>query len=124
MTIRQLRDYRRVCYTVRGLSAKLDELILASKPYDEAGGNPYAVSDTVAEIVLKREKMRRDIESLLNQKNAVDAYLRRSEPYFAMLLRMHYVEGRTWLSIALFMGGGNTEDGIKKACYRYVNKNP
>ena len=36
------------------------------------------------------------------------------------LYRFEY--GLTWVQIALKVGGGNTDDSVKKTCYRYLRK--
>ncbi len=123
ITINQLRRYRRVKANILLLKAEMDELILRSKATDGTGRSG-GISDTVPQIVLEREKVQRRIESLTEQKNAVDGYLTRCDDYYGLLLRWHYVEGKTWASISLTIGGGNTEDGVKKACHRYVRKKP
>ena len=123
INIKQLREYRHVKANILLLKTELDELILQSSAH-EGGGNRNAVSDTVAQIVLQREKKRRNIESLTERKNAVEGYVAACDDYIGLLLRWHYMEGRTWTAIAMAIGGGNTEDSIKKSCYRYVNKNP
>lgn len=123
ITINQLRQYRHTKANILLLEQELDELILKSKACDGTGRGG-GVSDTVAQIVLERERVRRRIESLTERKTAVEAYLSRCEDYYGLLLRWHYADGKTWASIALTLGGGNTEDGVKKACHRYVRKNP
>lgn len=122
ITIKQLREYRHTKANILLLNAELDELILQSSAHE--GGRSSAVSDTVARIVLQREKTRRRIESLTERKNAVEDYIAQCSDYYGLLLRWHYIEGRTWTSIALTVGGGNTEDSVRKACHRYVMKNP
>ena len=122
ITIKQLREYRHTKANILLLKTELDELILQSSAHE--GGRSSAVSDTVARIVLQREKMRRRIEALTERKNAVEDYIAQCSDYYGLLLRWHYIEGRTWTSIALTIGGGNTEDSIRKACHRYVIKNP
>ena len=122
ITIKQLREYRHTKANILLLKTELDELILQSSAHE--GGRSSAVSDTVARIVLQREKTRRRIEALTERKNAVEDYIAQCSDYYGLLLRWHYIEGRTWTSIALTIGGGNTEDSVKKSCYRYINKNP
>lgn len=122
ITIKQLREYRHTKANILLLKTELDELILQSSAHE--GGRSSAVSDTVARIVLQREKTRRRIESLTERKNAVEDYVACCSDYYGLLLRWHYIEGRTWTSIALTVGGGNTEDSVRKACHRYVIKNP
>lgn len=123
ITINQLRQYRHTKANILLLEQELDELILRSSAHDGAGRS-NAVSDIVPQIVLQREKTQKKIDCLTERKNAVDAYLGQCDDYFGLLLRWHYVDGRTWAAIALSIGGGNTEEGVKKACHRYVIKNP
>ena len=123
ITINQLRQYRHVKANILLLERELDELILQSKACDGTGRGS-GVSDTVAQIVLQREKKRERINALTVRKNAVEAYLNECDDYYGLLLRWHYADGRTWTYIAQTLGGGNTEDGVKKACHRYVRKNP
>lgn len=122
ITIKQLREYRHTKANILLLKTELDELILQSSAHE--GGRSSSVSDTVARIVLQREKTRRRIEVLTERKNAVEDYIAQCSDYYGLLLRWHYIEGRTWTSIALTIGGGNTEDSVRKACHRYVIKNP
>ena len=122
ITIKQLREYRHTKANILLLKTELDELILQSSAHE--GGRSSSVSDTVAQIVLQREKTRRRIEALSERQAAVEDYIAQCSDYYGLLLRWHYIEGRTWTSIALTIGGGNTEDSVRKACHRYVMKNP
>ena len=123
ITIKQLRQYRHTKANILLLEQELDELILRSSAH-EGTGRSNAVSDSVAQIVLQREKMREKIRNLTARKTAVEVYLTECSDYYGLLLRWHYVEGKTWAAIAMTVGGGNTEDGIRKACHRYIAKNP
>ena len=123
MTINQLRQYRHTKANILLLEQELDELILKSRAYDGAGRGA-AVSDTVAQIVLQREKTRGLIKSLTERKNAVEAYIAACDDYYGLLLRWHYVDGRTWTAIAMTIGGGTTEDGVRMACHRYIKQHP
>lgn len=123
ITINQLREYRHIKANILFLEQELDELILKSRSLD-GSGRSTAVSDTVAQIVLEREKKRGHIESLRKRQIAVEAYLSECDDYYGLLLRKHYAEGKSWAAIAHTLGGGNTEDGVRMACHRYVKTNP
>ena len=123
ITIKQLREYRHTKANILLLNAELDELILRSKAFDGVGKS-NKTSDAVVQIVLEREKARRQIETLEARKKAVEEYVSNCNDYYSVLLRWHYIEGKTWAAIALRIGGNNTEDGIKKSCHRYVFRNP
>lgn len=34
-----------------------------------------------------------------------------------------FINGRSWVRVAYNVGGYNSEDGVKKICYRYIKKN-
>lgn len=40
-----------------------------------------------------------------------------------IILSLRYIKGLTWRQVALNIGGGNTEDGVKKIAYRYIMRN-
>ncbi|MDP4152614.1 MAG: hypothetical protein Q8865_04110 [Bacillota bacterium] len=37
-----------------------------------------------------------------------------------LIMRLRYINGMKWYQIAMEIGGGNTEDSIKKAVYRFT----
>lgn len=44
-----------------------------------------------------------------------DAELRR-------IMHLRFIKQRTWQDVAMEVGGGNTEDGVRKRCNRFVKK--
>lgn len=123
MNIQQLRQYRHIKANILLLEQELDELILKSSPHDGTGGGK-GKSDTVAQIVLQREKKRERIKLLTERKKAIEDYLTACDDYFGVLLRWHYAEGKTWTNIAMTIGGGNTESSVRMGCHRYVRNHP
>lgn len=124
ITINELRRYRRLIAERKAIMSELDGLIIKSKAFDGIGGNSNAIADTVSEIVLQRDKKRKNIEALTKRINAVEAYIQHCDGYYSVLLQWHYINGKSWRYISAKIGGGNTEDSIKKACHRYILKNP
>ena len=39
-----------------------------------------------------------------------------------MVFRLRFCRGYTWKEVAKVLGGGNTEDSVKKVCYRYLGE--
>ena len=80
-----------------------------------------ALAYSVAEIV--------DLESLIVAKQIQCIRERtRLERYIAgipdsltrQIFTMRFVDGKTWRQVAFGVGGGNTEDSVKKLTYRYL----
>ncbi|MDE7389517.1 MAG: hypothetical protein K2M82_01035 [Lachnospiraceae bacterium] len=124
MTIKQLGQYRKMQGEVSLLKTKFDELILKSKVTDGTGCKSSKISDTVADTVQERDKILNNIDRLEKRILAIERYIERCDDYFGTMLKMHYIEGKTWTAIAMKKGGDNTENGVKMACHRYVRKNP
>ena len=39
-----------------------------------------------------------------------------------MILSLRFVNGLTWRQVAHSIGGGNTEDSVRKACQRFLQE--
>lgn len=38
------------------------------------------------------------------------------------IISLRYLDGCNWTQVAMKIGGGNTAESVKKACYRYIKK--
>ena len=45
------------------------------------------------------------------------------DSYIRQILTFRYVNGFSWVQVAMHIGGGNTEDSIRKAHKRFLDKN-
>lgn len=124
MTIKQLRQYRHIKGEMLLLEAEKDELILRSKAVDGTGAKSSKISDVVGDTVQDREKIEHDIKSLKGQLAVVEEYIKGCDEHIGKMLRLHYIDGKTWTSIAFIQGGGNTDSTVKMQCHRYIRKNP
>lgn len=107
MTINQFRQYRKNKGRKLLLQSEIDKLILSGNEIDDPD--------------IKWRK--REVVRLDKEMKSVRDYLDSIEPYISTMLRMHYIEGRRWKDIAQRVGGGNTQESIRKMCHRYIQKN-
>lgn len=42
------------------------------------------------------------------------------DPLVREILRRRFVDGQTWRDVAQSLGGGNSEEGVRKLCYRFL----
>lgn len=61
----------------------------------------------------KYKKEKAEVESFIE---SVDNYQIR------LILILRFVDAMEWKNVARAVGGNNTEDSVKKMCYRYLNK--
>lgn len=124
MTINQLRQYHKIKGRMLLLITERDELLLKSNVTDGTGCRSNTTSDTVAQTVVEREKIQGDIDYLEQRLKAIEDYIANCDEYFGTMLRVHYIEGKTWTAIAMKKGGNNKGNSIRMACHRYVDNNP
>lgn len=70
--------------------------------------------DTLYALEIKLEATINSIESYIS--NIEDSHIRR-------IVSLRFVENLSWGDVARRIGGGNTEDSVKKMFYRYMEKN-
>ena len=72
-----------------------------------------------------------DLEGLIRAKMMQCIYERnRLERYIAdipdsltrQIFALRFINGMSWVQVAMHVGGSNTEDSVKKTCYRYLEK--
>ncbi len=72
-----------------------------------------------------------DLEGLIRAKMTQCIYERnRLERYIAdipdsltrQIFALRFINGMSWVQVAMHVGGSNTEDSVKKTCYRYLEK--
>ena len=124
MTINDLKNYKYLKKQKALLESEKAELILKSNPPDNSKSKTNKTSDTVAQTVENREELQADIDKIKNQMQTIEQYISGCDNYIGKMLRMHYIDGKTWTAVAMRQGGGNTDISVRVACHRYVKKNP
>ena len=85
----------------------------------------YGATDLVgclaAEIADMRETISRREADVAHSEATVAAYIQTIEDIqLRMVFRLRFIHGMTWKLVAATVGGRNTENGVKAACYRYI----
>lgn len=73
------------------------------------------------------EKIRSVIESkkirCINERLRLEKYISEIDDSLTRrIFTLRFVEGHSWRKVAIKMGGNNTEESVKKICYRYLEK--
>ena len=108
--------------TVKGSSAEF--------PYTQHTIGLYGVVDDVKtraysdEIADLKQLIRLNIEKCMIERNRLERYIVTvDDSLVRQILRLRYINGLTWVAVAMHIGGGNTEDGVRKAHDRFLAKN-
>lgn len=71
----------------------------------------------------EEEKLRLRYENLLETTNEVLDFIESVEDsHIRMIITYRVIENYSWQQVAEAMGGGNTEDSVKKAFYRFLDR--
>lgn len=89
-------------------------------------GKPGAsdkVGDGVAEIVDLARQIEEERAGFEKEKAKLEAYLRGIEDtQIRLIFILRFVDLKTWAEVAEAIGGNNTEESVKKVCYRYLKR--
>lgn len=88
-----------------------------------SGMNRSKVEQLAAEIVdLKAIIAAKQIQCI-HERQRLERYISTiPDSLTRMVFTLRFINGLPWLQVALHIGGNNTEDGVKKTCYRYLDR--
>ena len=76
-----------------------------------------------AQIADTRMAIQAKIDLSVVEYNRLLLYINGIEDSFTrQIISLRFVNGLSWRQVAAHIGGGNTEDGVKKACYRHIRQ--
>jgi hypothetical protein len=119
------------------LEQSLNNMVIQDSVQGSGLSIPFAKHNiSVAGIKNTKEYFRlkaeiEDVKALkeLRQKQCIYEYNRLNryiesidDSEMRIILSLRYLNGLGWQQIANEIGGGNTDESIKKACYRFLNK--
>ncbi len=87
-------------------------------------GKTDKVAKYAAEIVDLKSTLEEYLKKCFSELNRLNNYISNiDDSHIRVILTMRYINGLTWNQVAAKVGGGNSEDSVKKAAYRYLEKN-
>ncbi|MBQ2277770.1 MAG: hypothetical protein II333_04295 [Clostridia bacterium] len=113
MTLRELNQLQ---YLTREIRINRRRLLKLEHSPDTDPDDPM-IRKIRAHIEGRIRRRTVECERLERYVNTVDDSLVR----MAMILR--FIDGLSWTAVAVQIGGGNTDDSIKKMVYRYLKEN-
>lgn len=131
MTIKELSQLYYLNREIEADKRRLAELELKALPGSPImDGMPHApgVSDSVARYAIEIADLKGIIEAkhqqCLYERNRLERYIAGiPDSLTRQIFTYRFVNGLPWLQVAACIGGNNTEDSVKKTCYRYVKNN-
>ena len=132
MTIKELYSLYYIEQEIKEYELKIVELReLATNISPNYTGMPGAqtvsdkVGNAVTAIVEYTQMLENAIQEKIEQSIKINAYILDVEdPQLRQIMFLRFVKRLSWQAVANRIGGGNTADGVRMRCNRYVkNKN-
>ena len=77
----------------------------------------------IAEIVDLEAIISAKITQCIHERNRLERYIAEiPDSLTRQIFQLRFVNGLTWTQIAFSVGGGNTEEGVRKRVYRYLEQ--
>lgn len=129
MTLQELSRYYKLHERLERNREMLWSLSAAIGPgVQTLTGMPHAsgVTDTVSAFVIEMKDLEEQISYLelecAQEKKKIETYINRiQEDQTRMIFRLRFIHCMTWDEVADIIGGRNTQQGVKKMCYRYLD---
>lgn len=130
MTVKELSQLYYLNREIEADQQRLDELeVMVSSPkspnYDgmpHAPGYSDSLSRMVAEIVDTKAILAAKQLQCIHERNRLERYISSiPDSLTRQIFALRFINGLSWYQVAMHIGG-NTEDSVKKVCYRYLNK--
>lgn len=129
MTKKELSQIYYLRRELAELERRLSKLQEASKsttqtitgmPFAETGSDKTSlgadIADIKTEIALHKHRITEEYSKLQAYVSSVDDSLIRQ------ILTYRFIDGNSWRKVAYRVGGCNTEESVRKVCYRYINR--
>ena len=116
---REIKMDRRRLAELESLATSLSSPNMDGMPH--APGYGDKVARCVAEIVDLQAIIAAKQQQCLYERNRLERYIADvPDSLIRQILTLRFVDGKNWAQVAMTIGGGNTEDGVRMACYRYL----
>lgn len=131
MTLKQLNELRDLYFHIKRLKRRISEMESAIYPQSvktdkviTTGGAPSNVIERTVENTERYKsellKLKADYESRVREVES-EIYALKDEHIKAILIS-RFADANSWARVAHDLGGNNTAESVKKACYRFFQK--
>jgi len=100
------------------LESKSNGINGMSDGYSDRTGTTATLTVQLKGIIAEKQFM------VLNERIRLEQYIASvGDSQVRQIMTYRFVDGYTWGKVAFLLGGGNTADGVRKICKRYLQRN-
>lgn len=128
MTLSELNSYRSTQKEIECLEKQIRTQVVFNYAKEPLKDSSYAQKLDEIDAITKQEFQRSELlkqarSRAVSEYNKLTEYISHiPDSQTRTIFYLRFIECLKWNSIADRIGGNNTEDSVKKRCYRYVGK--
>lgn len=130
MTLEDLNQHLELITELARVNEMIQSLWNAAHPGGQVlTGMPHApgVKDKIGDLACEIADLETDRDQLqerieLSEKSVMAFITKIPGAQTRLIFRLRFCRGLTWKEVAQVIGGGNTENGVRMVCYRYLNE--
>lgn len=129
MTLKELNKLKNNLEPARKLQAKINKKkLLADSASPNMSGMPSPNVANKDDLILSYMDDEIALTALYNRiitanHKAFNYIISIDDEQTQLIFRYRFIKGYTWVKVAMELGGGNTEDSVRKRVDRYLQKN-
>lgn len=131
MTLQRLNEHLNMVLELQGAEERLSSMrsqILSAVNYD---GMPHGheVSRNTENLAILLQNQIDDVNRLSRMVETSEREIREfiesiEDNRTKVIFNLHFICGMKWEAVAVIIGGGNSRDSVRMACYRYLRVDP
>ena len=130
MNINELNNLRYIEKEITLLQERIEELeaeaervtpILTGLPGKGSGGD--RIGAVVEQIIEEKEKLKAALQNRQEERRKAMRFINSiADSQLRTIFFFFFLNGKSWIAVARYIGGNNTSDSVKKQAYRYLIK--
>ena len=132
MTLKELNEYPHIILAIKRYESMLAELYddSAGSMSPDMSGMPHGCGGQGSKVENGYIRNEKEIQELTEKLNNCRERLHKIKKFFRaiddeqtlLIFELRFKNSLSWRQIAQRIGGNNTEDSVKKICYRHLDK--
>lgn len=130
MTLQEIYSLYYIKKEIETYKLKIEELQTMAESITQkvtgmprGGGTSDKVGNAVVAIITYKEMLAQAIQKDVELSMKINEYILTVEDVqLRQIMFLRFIEHMTWREVAMRIGGGNTEDGVRKRCNRYIRQ--
>lgn len=128
MTIEELKNYRKLAYSIRYWRKELEAMKANSyvrSPQITGMPGSRELSDPTADRALRENKLMERIQRMEREQSQEAERIMEwiqsiEDPMIQTIMHARYIRGKSWVAVAVAVGGNNSPDSVRMAHNRYL----